>query len=43
MDRKVGNGCFGDVYRGGLPDLGEVAVKMMRQPTSNRNRKNRAQ
>uniref|UniRef100_A0ACD5WNB9 Uncharacterized protein n=1 Tax=Avena sativa TaxID=4498 RepID=A0ACD5WNB9_AVESA len=39
VDRKVGNGCFGNVYRGQLPDLGEVAVKKMRQPMSKRNRK----
>ncbi|XP_020188255.1 L-type lectin-domain containing receptor kinase IX.2 [Aegilops tauschii subsp. strangulata] len=42
QDRKIGKGSFGDVYRGLLPvpDLREVAVKEMRQPTLKRNRKN---
>ncbi|KAE8773219.1 Lectin-domain containing receptor kinase A4.2 [Hordeum vulgare] len=41
-DRKIGKGSFGDVYRGLLPvpDMREVAVKEMRQPTLKRNRKN---
>ncbi|KAI5001697.1 hypothetical protein ZWY2020_026347 [Hordeum vulgare] len=41
-DRKISKGSFGDVYRELLPmpDLREVAVKEMRQPTLKRNQKN---